>query len=358
MNLVAAKCPNCGANIEVEIDSKAGICKYCGTAFVTQEAIINFNNTIVNNVTNNIGTQNLTVVNGNFESIMKTAMESWEIKDYKSALSHFTKASELNPNDVECKIYKNLCSSWIGNPSGAISIFEKVYLKEDYDNKETIKKHIIDFNDLLVGYQRGVTKRYNPEYPNPSLIIEINNGLMQCAKGYWVIIDIIDKYKLSDEEYLFALKNYSICLSALMEKKKWCTHETGGLIDYRTIMIDDLEEIMKDKNENDERIKKIDPTYMPREVKTGGCYIATCVYGSYDCPEVWTLRRFRDYTLSATWYGRTFIRFYYAISPKLVKWFGDKEWFKKMWQAKLDRMVLRLRAKGFEDTPYLADKKW
>ena len=28
----------------------------------------------------------------------------------------------------------------------------------------------------------------------------------------------------------------------------------------------------------------------------GACYVATAVYGSYDCPEVWTLRRFRDYT--------------------------------------------------------------
>ena len=27
-----------------------------------------------------------------------------------------------------------------------------------------------------------------------------------------------------------------------------------------------------------------------------GCYIATCVYGSYDCPQVQTLRRFRDDT--------------------------------------------------------------
>ena len=28
-----------------------------------------------------------------------------------------------------------------------------------------------------------------------------------------------------------------------------------------------------------------------------GCYVATAVYGSYDCPEVWTLRRYRDDTL-------------------------------------------------------------
>ena len=85
--------------------------------------------------------------------------------------------------------------------------------------------------------------------------------------------------------------------------------------------------------------------------------MATCVYGSYDCPEVWTLRRFRDDTLGSTWYGRTFIRVYYAISPKLVKWFGDKKWFKKIWKNTLDRMVDKLKSKGVENTPY-DDKKW
>ena len=89
----------------------------------------------------------------------------------------------------------------------------------------------------------------------------------------------------------------------------------------------------------------------------GGCYVATAVYGSYDCPEVWTLRRFRDYTLAETWYGRAFIRTYYAISPTLVKWFGHTEWFKLMWKGRLDRMVQNLQNKGFENTPY-EDKKW
>ena len=35
-----------------------------------------------------------------------------------------------------------------------------------------------------------------------------------------------------------------------------------------------------------------------------GCYIATSVYGSYDCPEVWTLRRFRDEYLKGSVFGR------------------------------------------------------
>ena len=91
--------------------------------------------------------------------------------------------------------------------------------------------------------------------------------------------------------------------------------------------------------------------------KKGGCYVATCVYGSYDCPEVWTLRRFRDNTLGSTWYGRAFIRTYYAISPTIVKWFGNTAWFKKMWRGTLDRMVKKLESNGVENTHY-QDKNW
>lgn len=95
----------------------------------------------------------------------------------------------------------------------------------------------------------------------------------------------------------------------------------------------------------------------PVYTKKRGCYVATCVYGSYDCPEVWVLRRYRDYTLGATWYGRLFIRFYYAISPTFVKCFGKKKWFKKMWQGQLDKIVKKLHSKGVANTPY-NDKQW
>lgn len=111
-----------------------------------------------------------------------------------------------------------------------------------------------------------------------------------------------------------------------------------------------------------EIIHDIDPAHQipeeaPQTQQSGGCYVATCVYGSYDCPQVWTLRRYRDDTLGATWYGRLFIRVYYAVSPTLVRWFGKTAWFKKLWRGKLDRMVERLRRDGVEDTPY-RDKNW
>ena len=111
-------------------------------------------------------------------------------------------------------------------------------------------------------------------------------------------------------------------------------------------------------------IRKYDASYenpFDKEVKpalsSGGCYVATAVYGSYDCPQVWTLRRYRDYTLAETWYGRAFIRVYYAVSPTLVRWFGHTKWFKKLWKEKLDCIVANLNANGVKDTPY-NDRIW
>jgi len=86
--------------------------------------------------------------------------------------------------------------------------------------------------------------------------------------------------------------------------------------------------------------------------KKNGCYIATCVYGSYDCPEVWTLRRFRDNYLDKHTFGKIFIKTYYKISPKLVKLFGNSKVFKLFNKRILDKFVLKLKSKGYQDTFY------
>ena len=85
---------------------------------------------------------------------------------------------------------------------------------------------------------------------------------------------------------------------------------------------------------------------------SGGCYIATAVYGSYNCPQVYIMRRYRDNVLMSTWYGRLFIKLYYAISPTCVKLFGHTKWFQTIWRSYLDRTIVKLRKEGFADTPY------
>ncbi|MEE3494106.1 MAG: TFIIB-type zinc finger domain-containing protein [Butyrivibrio sp.] len=110
-----------------------------------------------------------------------------------------------------------------------------------------------------------------------------------------------------------------------------------------------------------DKIKKYDSSYDAPYINTtssaSGCYVATAVYGSYDCPQVWVLRRYRDFDLAETWFGRVFIRVYYTISPSLVKWFGQTRWFKAMCRGILNRMVEKLEKRGYEAIPY-KDREW
>ena len=82
------------------------------------------------------------------------------------------------------------------------------------------------------------------------------------------------------------------------------------------------------------------------------CYVATAVYGSYDCPELYVLRRYRDQSLERTWYGRSFIIIYYATSPIAIKLFGKSKWFSRLWKNQLDKMVCRLKLRGYDDSRY------
>lgn len=81
-------------------------------------------------------------------------------------------------------------------------------------------------------------------------------------------------------------------------------------------------------------------TLIPAE--KGACYLATAVYGSYDCPQVMTLRRFRDECLARSFVGRSFIAVYYRLSPKLVQIFGQSKWFMRVNRNLLNRFVARL----------------
>lgn len=59
MSLVQAKCVNCNANLEVDDSKDAAICPCCGTPYIVEKAIQNFN------ISNNISAENVIIQNGN-----------------------------------------------------------------------------------------------------------------------------------------------------------------------------------------------------------------------------------------------------------------------------------------------------
>lgn len=71
----------------------------------------------------------------------------------------------------------------------------------------------------------------------------------------------------------------------------------------------------------------------------GGCYIATMAYGDYNHPQVLELRKFRDDFLSKTKLGRSFIKFYYKYSPKLVEKLKHKQVINELIRKGLDQFI-------------------
>lgn len=172
-----------------------------------------------------------------------------------------------------------------------------------------------------------------------------------------------EKFKTTNnayEEYAYRLTGALNIYDALeLSIKEYFKKLTDELLHVQKMHIKHLNDYGQGLNENyvkkeikriESDIRTLDSGY--KAPKKGGCYVATCVYGSYDCPPVWTLRRFRDFSLAETWYGRVFIRLYYTVSPIFVKWFGNNLCFKRIWRHILDKMVIRLQNKGYVSTPY------
>lgn len=184
--------------------------------------------------------------------------------------------------------------------------------------------------------------------------------MTRCCACITILTEAIN---LSDDDNLADVQRYKNLIDITTALVNSCSYRYsgGGYVRDRYLNEEGKKLYIDKIMTYHQKIKEIDSSYTiperPNTKPAGGCYVATAVYGSYDCPQVWTLRRYRDNTLAETWYGRAFIHTYYTISPTLVKWFGHTDWFKNMWKGKLDRMVASLNADGVEDTPY-QDKNW
>ena len=364
MPLVAAKCTQCGANIEVDPNTEAGICKYCGTPFITEKAIVNFNTTVINH--NQISANTVNIGTGNFDSFFKLGKSSWEAKDFKEAYAYFSKALEVDPNNIDAQIFRSLSTAWTSTGGNILlsapdAAYSNIYLEtESSRTPDEISNDVSLYLDVIGATRVLAEEVYNFESTTPENAYLVWSILRACIKSMRIAIKICEVY-LTDEAqkgmYVIALQQYSEILIQITEKRQYDTQITGGLVDLKKIRCPDYSAYLEELENNNKKIKEIDPNASVPQKNTGGCYIATCVYGSYDCPQVWVLRRYRDDFLASSWYGRTFIRMYYTISPYLVKWFGKTKWFRTIWRSRLNRLVNSLQIRGFESTPY-EDRDW
>lgn len=355
MALVPAICTKCGAQIEVDNTHEAGVCKYCGTAFITEKVIntYNINNTV--NIQSGGNTINI-IGENNGKNYLELARRARNLGDVDGAVEYYNKALESYPDNWECAFFVGYLKSSEYKPldnASTVNFYTKSTTHALTLIKDTEKAEALDIvyklseamaNEMVIGAERLANSGSFGAQVN--LQRALHTSKVNAMEIYRVIGDNIAAI-INDEQLIikYSVPLWKRFISVGIEQEL-------GYLNFEQSAGRDA--FVKKLDSYAEKIKKYEASYIrPKgEHESGACYIATCVYGSYDCPEVWTLRRFRDYTLDEAWYGRLFIKCYYATSPTLVKYFGNQKWFRTFWKNRLDTMVSKLNQHGVEDTKY------
>ncbi len=157
MSLKPAICTQCGAKIEVDDSKEAGICKHCGTAFITEKVIANYTNnyTTVNNITNHV----TKIIKGgkdsdDAENFFNRGLTNLKLKKYVDARDNFEKAIELSPEVSKYYMYHFIAAtdnfeqtpfpfSGLGKPNDLTSFFE---LTTEEEKQKFEKEYGMDFS--------------------------------------------------------------------------------------------------------------------------------------------------------------------------------------------------------------------
>lgn len=320
MPLVQVKCTNCGANLEIDNTLDAAICPYCNVPFVVEKAISNYN------TANHI---NAGVVNAYGGSSADFVVRGGVLEKYNGAAMEV-----VIPNSV-----KIIGDEAFQNCKGITSVVIPDSVKEigryAFNNCAELESVTMANSVQKIGYCAFRDCRSLTALTIPDSVREIDNDAFAGCSALTAIV-------IPASVQLIGIEAFYNCKSLRTVEFKGnpqCHLSAFSGTPYQ------------EAKEREARRQWEAKRRQEAEQKSG-CYIATAVYGSYDCPEVWTLRRFRDNTLDRTWYGRAFIRTYYAVSPTLVRWFGKGSWFQALFRPMLDRLVVRLQQNGVEDTAY------
>ena len=307
-------CEMCGGTDLMKQDG-AFVCQNCGMKYSVEEA----KRMMIEGTVDIQGT--VKVDNSDFiQKYLANARRAYEKQDWEEVEKYYNMVEQNAPKNMEAVFFSSFGKAML-------SLTDSEYFKRD-QKFSVLNKSISVINDYFEETDEN----------KEEVLRKISEAIEQMYAVSFVYGTAQNQPVQANRSYTIQLEN-SVRTAFLTELKQ-------------------IKEAHPDLTYLDELITKNSEINNSTTTASGGCcYVATAVYGSYDCPEVWTLRRFRDDSLAETWYGRAFIKTYYAISPTLVKWFGHTEWFKKMWRGTLDRMVKNLQTKGFESTPY-EDKQW
>lgn len=193
MKLVAAKCPNCGAQIDVDKNSDSTKCEYCDSKILIEDAIEKYKLEIsgaieINNMPK-------------LENYIKLGNRNYEDGEFNEAYKMYSKAIELDPDNyiivLRQGLSKTLCTNYEDfEISPAINAMKHVYkiLKKE-NNILKLNESISECNNVIKSLDEILVKEYKRRKLEQNEVIPFNMKIESCLVSFEYLYSIIDDDK-------------------------------------------------------------------------------------------------------------------------------------------------------------------
>ena len=297
------------------------------------------------------------------ENLIKLMDSAFEMENYDEVYSFSIKILEIDPDNVKAIYMKGISiagKSKIANPhfKEMVKTIYSVWKRIPEKEIKTIAERIAGFAENYYSYYKNSYQKKIIE--NDEILIKT----VECMhlEGLAFMLAPSEKYARN------IVKMYGYLVNAEPNVMHSRTASAAGIyfngkeallmqMDY---ILEVVEEYLKSQTATYTSINMLETINVvvattallnekaaakraARDKGSGGCFIATAVYGSYEAKEVIVLRRFRDKMLKKFFLGRLFIKIYYAVGPCMAEWLKGHRLLKNKIRMVLDEMVRLMR---------------
>lgn len=188
IKLVAAKCPNCGSNIEVNRNDNKAKCEYCRSTVIVDDAI----ERLRIEISGEVEVKNLPKL----ESMLRVADRHYDNEEYDEALEQYSAAVVLDPTNPKAVLRKGICKSLTTNYAkfeivSALNGFkEAMKLEKDEEKKKT---YIMEMTLAASKLESFAFRFYNKlKYIGSDEIYELLVRLNLCSEVYENILPYVE----------------------------------------------------------------------------------------------------------------------------------------------------------------------
>lgn len=293
MNLIPAKCPNCGGELQLPENKTTVTCIYCDTKIIVSEAVKQKEKDIA--------------------PLIKLMQDAFDAKgDGEELLKYANKVLEVDSNIALALFYKGMSYCWQFKFAEGIVYIEKAIQLDSSDNfKLKIYEIITNWSKRafdIIYYQWNVSPGndtyhcdnliHRLKYDKHLLLTLDNNYAYNTSEVIKLVEFSINLFKSDPAGHYLILRKLnevssnSYDWSSVIKKHELCLTELG---------------------------KSLPNNSKKNNFKFDGCFIATAAMGDYNHPVVIDLRQFRDNWLLKRNWGIRFTNWYYTYGPYAAK---------------------------------------